>query len=163
MQPEKTFCGLEEAKTKYGAESMMRLQSSIVEMQIVDDLILALHSSGKCSIFDMKSESVGFLNESDDELIWSIFYNKSNGTIITVFILDSDDSSVLWSASIPISELRNDEKQRVVLFKHFELKWPDFIEFDELNNKIVTRHSAEGAFRIWSLDAYEFKYWIQGE
>ena len=29
------------------------------------------------------------------------------------------------------------------LFTGFVLKWPDFIEFDELNSKIVTKHSEE--------------------
>ena len=37
------------------------------------------------------------------------------------------------------------------LFRDFLLKWPDFIEFDELNSKIVTKHSEEETFRVWSL------------
>ena len=37
------------------------------------------------------------------------------------------------------------------LFKDYVLRWPDFIEFDELNCKIITKHSAEEAYRVWSL------------
>ena len=41
------------------------------------------------------------------------------------------------------------------LFKDFALRWPDFIEFDEINLKIITKHSAEEAYRIWSLGTYQ--------
>jgi len=43
------------------------------------------------------------------------------------------------------------------------LKWPDFIEFDELNSKIVTKHSEEGAYRVWSLATYELLYVLTHE
>jgi len=41
------------------------------------------------------------------------------------------------------------------LFRDFLLKWPDFIEFDEINQKIITKHSAEDAYRVWSLLTYQ--------
>jgi hypothetical protein len=41
------------------------------------------------------------------------------------------------------------------LFKDYTLRWPDFIEFDELNCKIITKHSAEEAYRVWSLATYD--------
>jgi hypothetical protein len=40
------------------------------------------------------------------------------------------------------------------LFKDFCLRYPDFIEFDELNAKIITKHSVEDAYRVWSLQTY---------
>jgi hypothetical protein len=40
------------------------------------------------------------------------------------------------------------------LFKDFSLRWPDFIEFDEINAKIITKHSVEDAYRVWSLATY---------
>lgn len=40
------------------------------------------------------------------------------------------------------------------LFKDFSLRWPDFIEFDEINSKIITKHSIEDAYRVWSLANY---------
>ena len=43
------------------------------------------------------------------------------------------------------------------------LKWPDFIEFDELNAKIVTKHTEEGAYRIWSLESYQMLYVLTHE
>jgi hypothetical protein len=44
------------------------------------------------------------------------------------------------------------------LFKDFTLRWPDFIEFDELNGKIITKHSAEEAYRVWSLGTYQLQF-----
>ena len=41
------------------------------------------------------------------------------------------------------------------LFKDFALRWPDFIEFDEINQKIITKHSQEEAYRVWSLSSYK--------
>jgi hypothetical protein len=41
------------------------------------------------------------------------------------------------------------------LFRDFSLRWPDFIEFDEINQKIITKHSQEDAYRVWSLQTYQ--------
>jgi hypothetical protein len=49
------------------------------------------------------------------------------------------------------------------LFKDFALRWPDFIEFDEINLKIITKHSQEDAYRIWSLLTYQLQYVIKNE
>ena len=40
------------------------------------------------------------------------------------------------------------------LFSDFVLRWPDFVEFDELNGKIITKHSLEDSYRIWCLNNY---------
>jgi hypothetical protein len=41
------------------------------------------------------------------------------------------------------------------LFKDFTLRWPDFVEFDELNGKIITKHSLEDSYRVWCLKSYD--------
>lgn len=38
------------------------------------------------------------------------------------------------------------------------LKYPDFIEFDDLNKKIVTMHSDENSLRIWDIKEYKLLY-----
>lgn len=40
------------------------------------------------------------------------------------------------------------------------LQYPDFVEFDELNKKIVTRHAREDCFRVWSSHSYQLEYVI---
>lgn len=49
------------------------------------------------------------------------------------------------------------------LFTQFVLKYPDFIEFDELNSKIVTKHTEEGSYRVWSLESYQLLYVLSHE
>ena len=50
--------------------------------------------------------------------------------------------------------LKDKEFKGTKLFKDFCLRYPDFIEFDELNAKIITKHSLEDAYRVWSLSTY---------
>ena len=47
------------------------------------------------------------------------------------------------------------------LFKDFTLRWPDFVEFDELNSKIITKHSIEDSYRIWCLGTYTLQFVIK--
>ena len=49
------------------------------------------------------------------------------------------------------------------LFKDFCLRYPDFIEFDELNAKIITKHSLEDAYRVWSLATYQLQYVLKDD
>ena len=51
--------------------------------------------------------------------------------------------------------LKDKELKGTKLFKDFCLRYPDFIEFDELNAKIITKHSLEDAYRVWSLSTYQ--------
>ena len=67
-----------------------------------------------------------------------------------------DDCNSLKCRSVAITDLQGPEKsiKGTKLFKDFVLRWPDFIEFDELNWKIITKHSSEEAYRVWSLSTY---------
>ena len=49
------------------------------------------------------------------------------------------------------------------LFGDFCLRYPDFIEFDELNAKIITKHSLEDAYRVWSLATYQLQYVLKDD
>lgn len=71
-----------------------------------------------------------------------------------------DDCNSLKCRSVPIEVLSTymsadkDQLKGTKLFSNYVLRWPDFIEFDELNCKIITKHSAEEAYRVWSLATY---------
>ena len=59
--------------------------------------------------------------------------------------------------------LKGKEFKGTKLFKDFCLRYPDFIEFDELNAKIITKHSTEDAYRIWSLSTYQLQYVLKDD
>mmetsp|Transcript_108 Transcript_108/g.84 ORF Transcript_108/g.84 Transcript_108/m.84 type:complete len:231 (+) Transcript_108:450-1142(+) len=60
--------------------------------------------------------------------------------------------------SLPIKQMKRGERKGQRLFGEFVLRWPDFIEFDELNGKIVTKHTEQSSYRIWSLESYQLLY-----
>ena len=47
------------------------------------------------------------------------------------------------------------------MFNQFVLEYPDFIECDDLNGKIVTKHTKDSVFRVWSMVDYSLCYVLQ--
>lgn len=117
-----------------------------------------------------------FFNKNCQEQVRSIFHNRQNHSVIIVSVTAKDECNSLKCRSVPISALTEAFSARAKamsilddcidredlllkgggvkgtkLFKDFCLRYPDFIEFDELNAKIITKHSAEDAYRVWSL------------
>ena len=107
------------------------------------------------------------LNTSDREKIRSIFLNTLNQSVFVVSVREAANHvSKMKCRSLPIKAISGEVSMKEAsrkLFGSFLLKWPDFIEFDELNAKIVTKHSEERAFRVWSLIDYSLAYVIQHE
>lgn len=70
-----------------------------------------------------------------------------------------------------IDKLKSGDNLGTPVFSQFVLEYPDFIEFDDLNGVIVTKHDAEKSYRVWSMatlqklytlshqDMGEFKIW----
>ena len=110
--------------------------------------------------FCAESKDIFFINKSNQEYIRSIFFNRHNQSLIIVSVTAKDDCNSLKCRSVPIEVLSRyttaDKRQLkgTKLFNNYVLRWPDFIEFDELNCKIITKHSAEEAYRVWSLATY---------
>jgi len=68
--------------------------------------------------------------------------------------------------SIPVSALLSGDRSKCKgtrIFTEFVLQFPDFIEFDDLNGKIITRHSIERAFRVWDITTYKLCYVLKHE
>jgi hypothetical protein len=110
------------------------------------------------------------LNKNEREKIRSIFLNNLNDSIFIVSVSEEHNCSKMKCRSLsldflssPLFAQGNYEKYNKNLFRNFVLKWPDFIEFDELNGKIVTKHTDEHAFRVWSLQTYNLLYVLQNE
>ena len=113
--------------------------------------------------FLLDTKTARRLNQGPHDKIRSIFYNAMNDSIFIVSVKeDRFGCSKMKCRSILIVSLISESKElkTTKLFTGFVLKWPDFIEFDELNSKIVTKHSEEQAFRVWSLQTYQLLYLI---
>lgn len=136
----------------------LRRRSKVVEIVAAGDMVFALTISGVCAAFRGKKR-IAFLNTTPDEVIRSLFYNKNNDAIVTVSVYRADNFSSLRCRSTPIAYIaRGRPGDGFALFENECLKWPGFVEFDDVNGKVLT-YSAEGkCFRVWEMTNYELLY-----
>jgi hypothetical protein len=85
------------------------------------------------------NKRICFLNISADEVIRSLFYNKNNDSLITVSVYASDNFSSLKCRTTPIEYIRRGQPDAgFPLFESESLRWPGFVEFDDVNGKVLT-------------------------
>ena len=65
--------------------------------------------------------------------------------------------------SVGLDDLQKGNIQGKRLFQNFTLQYPDFVEVDDLNRKVVTKHTQDKCFRIWDLGTYEMLYVLRHE
>lgn len=128
-------------------------RSRITEICTTESLAFGLTENGICAGFDMSTgKRICFLNSSAAEVVRSLFHNKSNGTLITVSVFASDDYSSLQCRANLLSHLsRGDTSQSSSLFTSESLKWPGFVEFDDVNGKVLTYSAADSMYKVWSM------------
>ncbi|KAF5182667.1 Transducin/WD40 repeat-like superfamily protein, partial [Thalictrum thalictroides] len=130
-----------------------------------------------------------FLNVSPDEVIRSLFYNKNNDSLITVSVYASDNFSslkcrttrieyvnfsslysfsllgtTLSSSLISLLLLRYIRRGKpdsgFSLFESESLKWPGFVEFDDVNGKVLTYSAQDSVYKVFDLKNYTMLYSI---
>ncbi|VAI28872.1 unnamed protein product [Triticum turgidum subsp. durum] len=107
------------------------------------------------------NKRLSFLNLSPDEVIRSLFYNKNNDSLITVSVYASDHFSTLKCRTTPIEYIRRDQLDAgFPLFESESLKWPGFVEFDDVNGKVLTYSAQDGIYKVFDLKNYSFLYSI---
>ncbi|CAN6470036.1 unnamed protein product [Victoria cruziana] len=140
----------------------LKKRSKIIEIIAARDVIFALAQSGLCAAFSRSTnERICFLNISPDEVIRSLFYNKNNDSIITVSVYASDCFSSLKCRTTPIEYIRRNQLDAgYALFESESLKWPGFVEFDDVNGKVLTYSAQDGIYKVFDLKNYSFLYSI---
>ncbi|KAG6737739.1 hypothetical protein POTOM_059269 [Populus tomentosa] len=118
----------------------LRKRSKIIEIVAARDIVFALAQSGVCAAFSRETnQRICFLNVTPDEVIRSLFYNKNNDSLITVSVYASDNFSSLKCRSTRIEYIRRGQPDAgFALFESESLKWPGFVEFDDVNGKVLT-------------------------
>ncbi|MBA0808751.1 hypothetical protein Gohar_024463 [Gossypium harknessii] len=118
----------------------LRKRSKIIEIVAAQDIVFALAQSGVCAAFSRETNRrICFLNVTADEVIRSLFYNKNNDSLITVSVYASDNFSSLKCRSTRIEYIRRGQPDAgFALFESESLKWPGFVEFDDVNGKVLT-------------------------
>uniref|UniRef100_A0A7S0JI92 Cilia- and flagella-associated protein 43 n=1 Tax=Calcidiscus leptoporus TaxID=127549 RepID=A0A7S0JI92_9EUKA len=92
------------------------------------------------------------MNSSSTEVVRSLFHNKSNCTLIIVSVHASDGYSSLRCRASQLDDLRvGDAHSSCSLFTSESLKWPGFVEFDDVNQKVLTYSADEKTYKVWSM------------
>ncbi|XP_029129547.1 uncharacterized protein LOC109810085 isoform X3 [Cajanus cajan] len=140
----------------------LRKRSKIIEIVAARDIVFALAQSGVCAAFSRESNKrICFLNVSPDEVIRSLFYNKNNDSLITVSVYASDGYSSLKCRSTRIEYIRRGKPDAgFALFESESLKWPGFVEFDDVNGKVLTYSAQDSIYKVFDLKNYTMLYSI---
>lgn len=137
-------------------------RSRIIEIVSSRDLIFALANNGVCTVFsrDLR-EKVCLVNTCKDEVIRSLFLNKINDSLITVSVFKKDEFSSLHCRSTPLAHLRKGKiESGYPIFETECLRWPGFVEFDDVNGKILTFSADDKTYKVWDLRTYEHSFTI---
>jgi hypothetical protein len=142
--------------------NFLQRRSKVIELVSGDGCVFVLTKLGLCAAFDRVSgKRLCYLNLSSGEVVRSMFYNKANSMLITVSVHREDDFACLKCRSTSVSALRRGCPQSTVaLFESEELKWPGFVEFDEINGKVLTYSAKRAVYKVWSLRSYKLLYAI---
>ncbi|XP_020102171.1 uncharacterized protein LOC109719772 isoform X1 [Ananas comosus] len=140
----------------------LRKRSKIIEIVAARDVVFALAQSGICAAFSRETnQRICFLNGSPDEVIRSLFYNKNNESLITVSVYASESFSSLRCRSTRIEYIRRGKPDAgFPLFESETLKWPGFVEFDDVNGKVLTYSADDSIYKVFDLKNYTLLYSI---
>jgi len=143
--------------------SFLRRRSKIVEIVSSGDVVFALTQSGVCAAF-MGSKRIACMNVTPDEVIRSLFFNKANSSLITVSVYRADNFSSLKCRTTPVEYIRRGKPgEGFPLFVSESLKWPGFVEFDDVNGKVLTYSAQDKAYCVWDMTNYEELYRLSDE
>ncbi|KAF7031328.1 hypothetical protein CFC21_042670 [Triticum aestivum] len=140
----------------------LRKRSEIIEIVGARDIIFALSQLGVCAAFSrVKNQRICFLNGSPDEVIRSLFYNKNNDSLITVSVYGSENFSALRCRTTRIEYIRRGKPDAgFPLFETESLRWPGFVEFDDVNGKVLTYSAQDSTYKVFDLKNYTLLYTI---
>lgn len=136
--------------------------NQVVEIVAAKDIVFALAYSGICAAFSRQTNKrICYLNVRPDEVIRSLFYNKNNDSLITVSVYGSDNFSSLKCRTTPIEYIRRRcPADGFALFEKESLRWPGFVEFDDVNGKVLTYSAQDQVYRVFDLKNYNHLYSI---
>ncbi|GAB2288031.1 hypothetical protein Dimus_022376 [Dionaea muscipula] len=140
----------------------LRKRSKIIEIVAAHDIVFALAQSGICAAFSRETnQRICFLNVSPEEVIRSLFYNKNNDSLITVSVYASDNFSSLKCRTTRIEYIKRGQPAAgFALFESESLKWPGFVEFDDVNGKVLTYSAQDSVYKVFDLKNYSMLYSI---
>ncbi|XP_027352505.1 uncharacterized protein LOC113863206 isoform X1 [Abrus precatorius] len=151
-----------DSKARSSLLPFLMKRTKVVEIVAAKNLVFSLYHSGLCAAFSRETnERICFLNVCPDEVIRSLFYNKNNESLITVSVYASENFSSLKCRSTKIEYIRRGKPDAgFPLFQSESLKWPGFVEFDDVNGKVLTYSAQDSIYKVFDLKNYTMLYSI---
>lgn len=140
----------------------------IVEILALDSpsrLVFALSQSGVCTVLKRCEGGVGLAHHGTlntplphgEEEIRSMFHNKRHHSMVVVFVRSDDTHKALHCRSIPLRCIEQKDwslSDTRSLFESETFVYPSFIEFDDVNDCVLTFSANRRCFKVWSLMDY---------
>lgn len=136
-----------------GLDLMMTQRHRIIEICAAGGSAFGLTENGVCASYCTRTgRRLCVLNKDHTEVIRSLFHNKAAKTLITVSVFAADGYACLRCRHSQLEHLKNGiVDQSVALFESESLRWPGFVEFDDVNGKVLTFSSDVNVYKVWSL------------
>lgn len=125
----------------------------IKEIQTTSDLIYLLYGDGQCQVLSKYTHEPVKYFSFTGQPIRALYINKVNSTLILV-TLRGQHNSRLICYSYPLDDLNTQQ----ALFQDEDIRTPGFIEFDDVNQVILTRSPSSRVYSIWSMKDYSMLY-----
>ena len=145
---------------------------NISEMYIYEELLIILSEDGTIYLVDI----IPFTSNKDNfkiiksfshpnKLAKSISLNLANGSLLIVYLMRDSNIAELKCAKIMLQNLKEYLEGSVGIncleiediFKTENLSSPAFVEFDEFNNKIITRNSLS-TYKVWNMKDFKLVF-----
>ena len=129
----------------------------ITEVCVAEGVIFVLAENGLCAgycVYDGRRLCV--LNTDAQMVVRSMFHNKATCPpgLITVSVHAADHYAFLRCRQTSLAQLREGTTAHfTLLFTTEELKWPGFVEFDDVNSKVLTFSSGSNMYKVWAMAA----------
>lgn len=136
-----------------GIDLMMVQRHRITELCAAEGVVFGLTENGVCACYCPRTgRRLCFLNSDASEVVRSLFHNKTSGTLITVSVFASDNYACLRCKESRLAHLKERVTNKAkALFETESLRWPGFVEFDDVNGKVLTFSSDVNVYKVWSL------------
>eukprot|EP00894_Picocystis_sp_ML_P002860 jgi/Pico_ML_1/53377/g3936.t2 len=140
----------------------LKKRSRIVEIVAANDLVFALAHSGVCVVFHRTTNKrVCYLNVHKDES-----YDPSSTTRAAT---PSSPCPSMHRRTTPPSSAgacrrfirRGQPDAGFPLFESESLKWPGFVEFDDVNGKVLTFSALDSIYKVFDLKNYNLLFEIR--
>ena len=127
----------------------------IMEIVPTCSLVFLVSSRGKCIAVDKFTGRQVQELTSPEGIAKTLFYNRSNDTVILITV---QSPGQLKTQFFYIKDLEQGIRRSVDLFSNENMRSPGFLEFDDVNEVILTRSANNRIFKFWNLRDYTFRF-----